>query len=455
MKILVIDGVSEVRQPIKERLVREGYDVLEAANGRSAAAALERETPDLVLLDAQLADTNSIEILKDIQERIPDLPVIVTTPVTSDGKALEAIKLGAFDFIAKPANTDEVALTVKRALEASRLRRSLSLQVRTQKALYGLENLVGQSRAMQAVRSLIERISSSQTTTVLTRGESGTGKGLIARAIHSESSRADMPYVNITCTALQDTLLESELFGHEKGSFTDAKALKKGLLELAQGGTVLLDEIGDMSPALQGKLLRVLEEKTFRRLGGVHDISLDVRIIAATHVNLERQIEERKFREDLYYRLNSITIDVPPLRERSEDIPLLTDLFLKQFAREFGREVSGVTREALARLVSYSWPGNVRELRNVIERAVLLGSTPVLTGDDLVLGRPSQGNGKRLLTLPVAGLDVGELDRDLVVQALERTEGNQTKAAALLGLSRDKIHYRMEKYGLLEGPATG
>jgi two-component system, NtrC family, response regulator AtoC len=455
MKILVVDDEPQVGLPIKERLVSEGYAVLEAKDGSSANALLEREVPDLVLLDIRLPDTDSIGMLQTIQERVPDLPVIITTTSTSNEKAIEAMKLGAFDYVAKSANTDELALTVKRALEAAQLRRTVALQVREHKALYGVENLIGQSKAMHDVRTLVERVSSSQTTTILARGESGTGKDLIAKAIHAESPRAALPYVNITCTALQDTLLESELFGHEKGSFTDAKARKKGLLELAQGGTVFLDEIGDMSPALQGKLLRVLEDKTFRRIGGIQDIRVDIRVVAATHVDLERQIEERKFREDLYYRLNAITIDVPPLRERREDIPLLVEHFLKQFARELGREVSGISEDALEKLKTHGWPGNVRELRNVIERAVLLGSTPEVSATDIVLGRSQASrDGKRLLTLPAAGLDLVELDRELVVQALERAEGNQTKAAALLGLTRDKIHYRMEKYGLLGGEAA-
>ncbi|MEZ0227205.1 MAG: sigma-54 interaction domain-containing protein, partial [Planctomycetota bacterium] len=350
------------------------------------------------------------------------------------------------------SNADELALTVRRALEAAQLRRAVSWQVRTHRANYGVNNLIGVSSAIQEVKRLIGRVAASQSTTVLARGESGTGKDLIAKAIHAESSRTEMPYVNITCTALQDTLLESELFGHEKGAFTDAKTQKKGLFELGQGGTVLLDEIGDMSPALQGKLLRVLEDKTFRRLGGTRDIPLDVRIVAATHVNLEQAIQAKKFREDLYYRLNAITIDAPALRDRREDIPLLAEHFLRRFAVELPRDVARISPAALEKLEGYGWPGNVRELRNVIERAVLLGSSAEVGVDDIVLGRPQPGvaDGKRIFTLPAAGVDLTELDKDLVVQALERAGGNQTKAAALLGLTRDKIHYRMEKYGLLD-----
>ena len=456
MKILVVEEEGPVRQPVKERLVREGYGVIEAEDVHAATTLLERETPDLVLLDVRLPGAG-LGLLKGIRERAPDVPVIIITPATSVDRAVEAMKLGAVDYVSKPFNLDDVTLTVKRALEAAELRRVVSLHAREHKARYGVENLVGGSSAMQAVRALIEKVARSQTAMVLARGESGTGKDLVAKAIHAESSRADKPFVNITCTALQDSLLESELFGHEKGSFTDAKTLKKGLLELAHGGTVLLDEIGDMSPALQGKLLRVLEEKTFRRIGGTQDIRVDVRIVAATHVNLEQLIEEKRFREDLYYRLNAITIDVPPLRERRDDIAALAEHFTKHFARELRREVSGLAPAALQKLKAYEWPGNVRELKNVIERGVLLGTSRALGADDIVVGRPGAAQaeaGKRLLILPQHGLDLVELDRDLVVQALERVGGNQTKAADLLGLTRDKIHYRMQKYGLLEPEAA-
>jgi DNA-binding NtrC family response regulator len=434
---------------VKELLVREGYGVVEADDGRAAADVLEREVPDLVLLDVRLPDADGLGLLSRIRERAPDLPVIVLADAGSVHKAVEAMKQGAFDYVAEPVNQDELKLTVARALEAAELRRAVALHAREHKARYGVTNLVGQSRALAGVRSLIEKVARSLTAMVLVRGESGTGKDLVAKAIHAESARCDKPFVNITCTALQDTLLESELFGHEKGAFTDAKAQKKGLLELAHGGTVLLDEIGDMSPALQGKLLRVFEEKAFRRVGGRLDIQVDVRIVACTHVDLERLIEEKKFREDLYYRLNAITIDVPPLRERPEDIAPLTEHFLRHFSRELKKEVTGLSTDGLQKLQAYGWPGNVRELRNVLERAVLLGPTAELSEDDIVVGRPSVARVKRLLTLPTSGIDLVELDRDLVAQALERAAGNQTQAAELLGITRDQFHYRLKKYGLL------
>ncbi len=455
LRILVVDDEPQVRSSLKDGLLGDGYEVAEAEDGRSAAAVLEREMPDLVLLDIQLHDTDGIGILKRIRERAPDLQVIVIATHSSVGAAVEAMKVGAYDYLAKPVDRDALSITVRRALETSQLRRELRAHVHDQRVRFGLHNLVGRSKPMRAVVDLVRKVSASQATTVLLRGESGTGKDVIARAIHDESSRADKPFMNITCTALQDTLLESELFGHERGSFTDAKVQKKGLFELAHGGTVLMDEIGDMSPALQGKVLRVLEEKAFKRIGGTQDIRVDVRVIAATNRNLEGLIQEKRFREDLYYRLNIITIDVPPLRARREDVALLAEHFVRHFARELRKDPARISAEAARKLERYDWPGNVRELRNVIERALLLGSGPTLEAGDLALGRaaPPAEPGPRRLALPPEGLRFDDLERDLVSQAIERAGGNQTRAAELLGMTRDKLHYRLEKYGLLRPDA--
>ena len=454
MNILVVDDEKLIRWSLKERMTREGHSVREAEDGKSAAAALDAELPDLVLLDMKLPDTDGLTILRSILDRAPQLPVIIITAYSTVDTAVEAMRVGAYDYISKPFDMDELTMTVKRALEASTLRREVTERVREEKARFGIHNFVGKSRPMQEIGSLVRKVSQSQASTVLIRGESGTGKDVIARAIHFESARADKPFMNITCTALQETLLESELFGHEKGAFTDAKSQKKGLFELANNGTVFLDEIGDMSPSLQAKLLRALEDRTFRRVGGSQDIKVDVRIIAATNRPLEKLIEEKRFREDLYYRLNIITIDILPLRERREDIPLLVDHFLKKFSTEFRKTINDISSEALRKLESYDWPGNVRELKNVIERAVLLGSGPVISAEDLTLGRgpaaAAPDKDKKLFSLPAKGVKFDELEKDIVLQALERTNGNQTKAGELLGMTRDQIHYRMEKFGLLK-----
>ncbi len=454
MNILVVDDERLIRWSLRERLLREGYTVCEAEDGKAATAAMEREVPDLVLLDMRLPDTDGISLLKGFLKTRPDLPVIIITAYSSVDTAVEAMKLGAFDYIAKPFNMEEMALTVKRALETSTLRREVSEHVREAKARFGLHNIIGKSKAVERVLELVRKVSQSGATTVLVRGESGTGKDMIAKAIHYESERADRPFMNITCTALQDTLLESELFGHEKGSFTDAKTQKKGLFELADGGTVFLDEIGDMSPTLQAKLLRALEERAFRRIGGTADIRVNLRVIAATNCDLEALITEKKFREDLYYRLNVITIDVPPVRNRTDDVPQLVDHFLQHFAREFKKPVPRVTDEAMLKLQHYEWPGNVRELKNVIERAVLLGSETVLGADEISLGRTfvPQGRESRLLKLPPKGIRFEDLEKDLVVQALELSNGNQTKAGDLLGMTRDQVRYRIEKFALDKHP---
>ncbi len=450
MNILIVDDEKLIRWSLRERLSRDGYTVAEAEDGKTAVGALDRGLPDLVLLDLRLPDADGLSILREVQQRSPELPVIIITAYSSVDTAVEAMKLGAYDYVAKPFNMDELAISVRRALETSVLRREVGDIVREQKARFGAHNLVGRSKPMQEIHDLIRKVSRSEATTVLIRGESGTGKDLVAKAIHYESGRADRPFMNITCTALQDTLLESELFGHEKGSFTDAKSQKKGLFELADGGTIFLDEIGDMSATLQAKLLRALEEKAFRRIGGTADIRINVRVIAATNQNLEKLIEDKRFREDLYYRLNIITIMAPALRERREDVPVLAEHFLRMFTREFRKEPQTLSPEALDKLLAHGWPGNVRELRNVLERAVLLSSGRTIGADEIALGRPTGSTElrTRLISLPPKGINLESVEKDLVLQALERAGGNQTKAGELLGMTRDQIHYRMEKFGI-------
>ena len=341
---------------------------------------------------------------------------------------------------------DDVALTVEKALETSRLRREVRAYRSTQSREYSFESIIGGSAAVAAAKALLVRIANSPASTVLLTGETGTGKDLAAKAIHYNSNRASKPFVNITCSALPEQLLESELFGHERGAFTDARQQKRGLFETADGGTVFLDEIGEMTPGLQAKLLRFLEEKTFKRVGGLADIRVDVRVIAATHRNLEDEVRAGKFREDLFYRLQVMPILLPPLRERRGDIPMLVEYYVDKYNREFRKRVRCVTPDGLALLEQYRWPGNVRELRNAIERAMLLTDRDELGPEDF--GTLTRSAISATFRLPPNGVNLEEVERQLVVQALERAGGNQTHAGQLLGINRDQVRYRIEKFGL-------
>lgn len=444
--ILIVDDEQLIRWSLAERLTEEGYRTVEAETGREAMARF-RKGADLVLLDYRLPDADGLGLLKQMREHDPDALVILLTAYSNVNTAVEVMKQGAYHYATKPFNLDEIVLLVEKALETSRLRRDVKALRASQAQPYGMDRIIGDSPAMQAVKTLLERVAASPASTVLLTGESGTGKDLAAKAIHYASHRAARPFMNITCSALTETILESELFGHERGAFTDARTQKRGLLESAEGGTVFLDEIGEMAPGLQAKLLRFLEEKTFKRVGGSVDIHVDVRVIAATNRNLEEQVRDGGFREDLYYRLNVLPVKLPPLRDRPDDIPVLTSFFVDGFNREFRKNVLGVNRTAAELLQRYAWPGNVRELRNAIERAVLLVDGDHLTSDLFsMLGGGSSVS--QTAQLPPAGTNLEQLERDLVVQALARTDWNQTQAANLLGLNRDQIRYRIEKFGL-------
>src|SRR5688500_4316275 len=369
--ILVVDAEDLIRWSSRERLREEGHDVLEAGTGQEAFEQFGAGV-DLVFHDYRLPDTDGLTILKEMKRLDGDVPVVLLTSFVNVETAVEAMKLGAFHFANKPFNLDEIAALAARAPETTRLRREVRQLRASEGRPFSLQAIVGQSPTIEALRQMVAKVAGSPGSTVLLTGESGTGKDLVAKVIHYTSARASRPFMNITCSALPEQLLESELFGHERGAFTDARMQKRGLLESADGGTVFLDEIGEMVPALQAKLLRFLEEKSFKRVGGAADIRVDVRVIAATNRNLEEQVGKGAFRSDLFYRLNVLPIRLPPLREHAEDVPVLLRFFVDGFNTEFKKKITGVNPAAETLLRKYGWPGNVREMRNVVERAMLL-----------------------------------------------------------------------------------
>jgi len=457
--ILVVDDERLIRWSLVQQLQREGYRVQSAETGREALRRAQDEPPDLVLLDIRLPDGDGLELLERLRARSPECLVIMMTAHGGVESAVRAMKLGAHDYLVKPFDLDELRLTIRKALETRSLHRDVIRLQSSASQGAALDDIAGASRSVGELKTLIRQIAQSDATTVLLQGESGTGKDLVARVIHFASARAKGPFLPVNCVALPEHLLESELFGHEKGAFTDAKAQKKGLFEQADGGTVYLDEIGDMRLDLQGKLLRLIEEKAFRRLGGTRDITADIRIVAATNRDLAASLAAGQFRADLYYRLNVFPILLRPLRERPEDILPLASRFFRRFSREMRREPPAIHPEAQACLERYAWPGNVRELRNVLERALILAAGATIRAEHLppeIGGQPMAGKagaGKAAtMSLPADGLRLDEVERDLVRQALDTTGGNQVRAARLLGISRDALRSRMKKFGFLPSP---
>ena len=457
-KVLILEDDGLIQDWLMDRLVREDFQVQIEATGQKGLARLAEDDFDLLLLDNRLPDTTGMQILKTLRQGGNDIPVILMTAYSTVEDAVQAMKCGAYTYLNKPFNMEEMLVNIEHALETTELRREVRQFRKRQREMFGFDRIIGQDEKMFALFEQVEKIVQHSANTILIHGESGTGKDLLAKAIHFAGARADAPFMNITCSALPSTLLESELFGYEKGAFTDAKTQKKGLFESADGGTVLLDEIGEMPLNLQAKLLRFLEEQCFKRVGGADDIQVDVQIIAATHRNLKEMVRKETFRPDLFYRLNVIPVHIPPLRERPGDVRQLVLYFVDRFNQELNRKVAGVSPAAMRLLTDYYWPGNVRELKNLLERAFILGCDQTLQTSDFPLEirgiAPDPENIGELYPLPPDGIDLASLEKNLVLQALERTHGNQTRAAKLLGMTRDQIKYRVQKFALARHPAA-
>ncbi len=453
-KILVADDEKSMREFLEIMLRKEGYRVTLASNGEEAVRWAEREIFDLALLDIRMPKVDGLSALKKIKTLSPETVVIVITAFASADTAIRAMKEGAYDYITKPFKVDEIKLIIRNALEKKNLEKENLLLKQVVQERYHFGNIVGQSPKMLELYRLLEKVAPTKTNILIT-GESGTGKELVAKAIHYNSPRKDKPFVTLNCGAIPESLIESELFGHMKGAFTDAVSTKKGLFEVADEGTIFLDEISELPLMMQVKLLRVIQDKEFKRVGGTEDIRVDVRIISATNKDLEEAVREKRFREDLFYRLNVIQIKLPPLRERKEDIPLLADHFLKKYSEELGKSITRISPEALQFLMNYDFPGNVRELQNIIERAVALETGSQLSLENLSSYLENQLPAKKGafdIDLPEEGIDlekvVSDLEKMLLLKALDRAKGVKKKAAELLRINFRSMRYRLDKYGL-------
>ena len=455
-RVLVVDDERSMRELLSIVLRRDGYEVLIAEDGAAGLELLKRERVDILITDIRMPNMNGVDLLREAKRISPDIVSIVMTAFATTDTAVEALRLGAADYVTKSKDTAaELRVRVGRELERKRLQQENVLLKRALKTKNQFSNIIGTSSPMVALFQLIETIAPTNSTVLIT-GESGTGKELIARAIHVNSPRRDRPFVAVNCGALSETLLDSELFGHMRGAFTGADSNKKGLIEVAEKGTIFLDEVGEMSPVVQVKLLRVLQERKFRRLGGTEEIDADIRILAATNRDLGKMVADGSFREDLFYRINVIPIRVPPLRDRQDDIPLLAEHFVARFAEQMGKPVSGISGAALSLLTQYGWPGNIRELENAMERAVALERTPTILADSL----PEQVNHHVAEVVPAAppegfpdaGFDLEQhvqgIEREYIAEALRRAGGVKVKAAELLGMSFRSFRYYTKKYNL-------
>ncbi|WZL74047.1 sigma-54 dependent transcriptional regulator [Clostridiaceae bacterium 35-E11] len=446
-KILIADDEKNMIWAMKKALKNENYKVITASNGVEAVEKVKTDDPDLVLLDLRMPRKDGMEALREIKELNVNIPIIMITAHGTMESAVEAMKIGAIDYISKPFDIEELKIQIRKALDIGNMKEEIEFLKEELKDKTG-KAIIGDSPKMKEVLEIVDRVAKS-TATILITGESGTGKELIANAIHYNSDREKKPYITVNCGAIPESLLESELFGHEKGAFTGAVSKKPGRFERADEGTIFLDEVGELSPATQVKLLRVLQEKEIERVGGTEVIKVDVRVIAATNRDLKKMTEEGTFREDLYYRLNVIPIELPPLRERKEDILALIDYFIHKYCSEMGREKICLSEDALERLVQYSWKGNIRELENVVERLIILSKGNVIYKEDLPREILSQNeNTLGFITLPEEGIHLEEVEKNLIEQALKKTQDNQTKAAQLLGITRHTLIYRMEKYNM-------
>jgi DNA-binding NtrC family response regulator len=458
--ILLVDDQDTIRFFLEKTLKQEGYEAVTARTGAEAIEKARAVVPDLVLLDLKLPDMDGLEVLRKIKEIFPEIGVVMITAFGDIETAVNAMKNGAYDFVSKPINLEQLLMVIKKGLESERLNREVLQLKRQMDPEVGFDYILGDSAGMKRVYEIVQQVAKSDTTTVLIEGESGVGKEMIARLIHRYSNRANKPFMDINCASLPETLLESELFGYERGAFTDAKGQKQGLLELANRGSLFLDEIGEMSLTIQVKLLRVLERMEFRRLGGTQDITVSVRVISATNRDLQKEVDEGRFRADLFYRLKVVPLYVPPLRERREDLLKFANYFINMFNAKFSKNFTDIADEARQLLLTYQWPGNIRELKNVIERVVLLENGPVLRREMLPFAatRVEEGSiGRRLDTvlaapIPEDGIDfeslVSDIERSLIVKASEESGWNQSRTARLLNVKRDKLRYRMKSFNI-------